>query len=251
MISREALEKIAKHYKMSLFPTVIREYCQHLFLSQLYKISESEKLLFKGGTALRIIYGSPRFSEDLDFSLYSIEKHDVKSFVEDIFLKVLTEIGYSGISVQIGSNTNPTTGGYFATAVFKVLNFEPISIEINISNLSGKENVRGEVDNISSDFVSTYSIIHLPQEVIVDEKIFDALCERKKPRDFYDLYFMMRRNMLSSDQKQRLVKIQNRIEDEACHIDFGKELREFLPVDQQSIIRDFGKTLKAEMQREL
>jgi len=28
----------------------------------------SQKLVFKGGTALRLAYGSPRFSDDLDFS---------------------------------------------------------------------------------------------------------------------------------------------------------------------------------------
>jgi len=40
---------------------IAREYFQHLFLSNLYKSKDSEKLAFKGGTALRIIYGSPLF----------------------------------------------------------------------------------------------------------------------------------------------------------------------------------------------
>ncbi|MBN1444929.1 MAG: nucleotidyl transferase AbiEii/AbiGii toxin family protein [Candidatus Omnitrophica bacterium] len=51
---------------------IAREYVQHLFLSSLYREKSSEKVLFKGGTALRIVFQSPRFSEDLDFSGFGI-----------------------------------------------------------------------------------------------------------------------------------------------------------------------------------
>lgn len=37
-----------------------------------YQEKEAEAILFKGGTALRLIYQSPRFSEDLDFSGFKI-----------------------------------------------------------------------------------------------------------------------------------------------------------------------------------
>ena len=43
---------------------VHREYAQHLFLSSLYQIENSNKILFKGGTAYRLAYKSPRFSEE-------------------------------------------------------------------------------------------------------------------------------------------------------------------------------------------
>ncbi len=67
MLSLKNLNEFIK--KLQTIPkNVVREYIQHLFLSCLYKIKGSEKLLFKGGTALRIIFGSPRFSEDLDFT---------------------------------------------------------------------------------------------------------------------------------------------------------------------------------------
>lgn len=69
MISGEVLEKLATHYQTGVFPNIVREYFQHVFLSELYKLPEAEKMLFKGGTALRIVNGSPRFSEDLDFSI--------------------------------------------------------------------------------------------------------------------------------------------------------------------------------------
>ncbi len=72
MLNKETLQKLAIQYQTSLFPNIVREYFQHLFLSELYKFPDGEKMLFKGGTALRVIYGSPRFSEDLDFSLLEL-----------------------------------------------------------------------------------------------------------------------------------------------------------------------------------
>ena len=251
MISAENLEKLARQYRMSLFPAVTREYFQHVFLEQLYRMPKAESLLFKGGTALRIVYGSPRFSEDLDFSLYGFEQYDINNFVEDIFIKVLEEITRSGIRTEIGQNTNPTTGGYFATAIFRIFDFDPVSVELNISSHASREKVRGEVDSVTGDFVPTYSVVHLPQVKIVEEKVFGALRERKKPRDYYDLYFMLRRNMLSAEQKSRLAEVKEEIIKEASHIDFSNELGAFLPADQRNLARDFGKTLGAEMRRQL
>ncbi|MBS3906484.1 MAG: nucleotidyl transferase AbiEii/AbiGii toxin family protein, partial [Syntrophaceae bacterium] len=48
---------------------VVREYWELIILRGLYESPQGRYLIFKGGTALRLAYGSPRFSEDLDFSL--------------------------------------------------------------------------------------------------------------------------------------------------------------------------------------
>src|SRR3989344_2112963 len=97
MITKESLQALARSYQASEFPNIVREYFQHLFLSQMYKLNGAEKLLFKGGTALRIVYGSPRFSEDLDFSLFGVPGHEVKKYVEDMFVRVLVEIEHQGV----------------------------------------------------------------------------------------------------------------------------------------------------------
>lgn len=47
----------------------LREIMQEIALAGLYRAGFFEKAAFYGGTALRIFYGSDRFSEDLDFSL--------------------------------------------------------------------------------------------------------------------------------------------------------------------------------------
>ena len=200
MITGEQLEKLAREYQTSLFPNTIREYYQHIFLEYLYQVPEADQLLFKGGTALRIVYGSPRFSEDLDFSLFGVLPERVKTFVEGLFITVLENLERRGIHISLSPKSGVTTGGYFGLASLTMTGFQPVTIAMNIS-VRPKEKLRGEVETIAGDFTSTYALIHLPQEMIVEEKVFGALLERKKPRDFYDLYFMMRKNMLSSGQK--------------------------------------------------
>jgi predicted nucleotidyltransferase component of viral defense system len=53
MISRETIQKLARGYHVPESPNIVREYFQHLFLSELYKREDADRLLFKGGTALR------------------------------------------------------------------------------------------------------------------------------------------------------------------------------------------------------
>ncbi|MEK7542852.1 MAG: nucleotidyl transferase AbiEii/AbiGii toxin family protein [Patescibacteria group bacterium] len=250
MITNEALEKLSRQYQTGAFPNIIREYFQHVFLSELYKLPNAERVLFKGGTALRIVYGSPRFSEDLDFSLFGVAHQETKLFVEGLFVHVLAEIERFGIKVELGEKIGPTSGGYFGVATFRLFEYPPVGVEINVSTRDGKS-VVGEVDSIANNFVPTYTIVHLPQAEIVEEKIFDALVKRKKPRDFYDLYIIMRKGMLSLGQKKKLTKIKDDIIAEAKQINFKTELGAFLPADQQGIIRDFLATLERELNSQL
>ena len=250
MITSETLEKIGRRYQMGVFPNIVREYLQHVFLGELYKLPGAEKLLFKGGTALRIVYNSPRFSEDLDFSLFGVAHNEIKSFVEGLFVHVLAEIERVGIKVELGEKIGATSGGYIGVATFRIFEYPPVAVEINVSTRNGRS-VTGEGDSIASNFVPTYTVIHLPQYELVEEKIFDALRGRKKPRDFYDLYYIMRKGMLSPDQKKRLAEIKNEVITDAKNIDFRSELGAFLPADQQIAIRDFSTVLEREINRQL
>ena len=250
MISTETLEKLGRQCQMGVFPNIVREYFQHVFLAELYKLPDAEKLLFKGGTALRIVYGSPRFSEDLDFSLFGITQNKTRTFVEGLFVHVLAEMAHADIKIELGDKIGATSGGYFGVASFRMFEYPPISVEINVSSRNGR-GVIGEVDSIANNFVPTYTIIHLPQTEIVEEKIFDALVKRKKPRDFYDLYIIMRKGMISLDQKKKLAEIKNNIILDAKQINFKNELGTFLPIDQQGIIRDFSATLERELNGQL
>jgi predicted nucleotidyltransferase component of viral defense system len=251
MITQDTIKKLALQYRTSEFPNIVREYFQQLFLSQLYRMERSENLLFKGGTALRIIYGSPRFSEDLDFSLFRVEKYIKKEFMEDLFTTVLAEIEKTGsIKVGLGPKPGVTAEGYYGDATFSIYDYQPISVSINISSRNGRD-IKGEVDSVANDFVPTYNIFHLPQELLIDEKVFDALLRRGKARDFYDLYFIMRKGILTVEQKARLNTKKNEIISSSEKVDFYSELSVFLPQDQQAIIKDFKNNLIKELNRQL
>jgi predicted nucleotidyltransferase component of viral defense system len=55
---------------------IVREEYGMILLKQLFESELGKSFVVKGGTALRLAYGSPRFSEDLDFSV--IEPFDKK-----------------------------------------------------------------------------------------------------------------------------------------------------------------------------
>lgn len=250
MITQDAIRQLANQYHTPEHPNIVREYFQHLFLSELYKLPEAEHLLFKGGTALRIVYGSPRFSEDLDFSLFSIPEHERKDFIEKVFESVLTEIERSGVEVKYGTKFGPTKEGYHGSTSFSLYDYPPVDVEIDISGRNGRE-FHGEVSTVASGFVPTYNIFHLPQADLVNEKIFSALLGRMKDRDFYDLYYLLRKNMVTGEQKKELAQHAAKIVQEAESRDFKPELSTFLPVDQQTIIKNFAETLKGELNRQL
>src|SRR3989338_8358551 len=84
MITRQFITELSTKNQTSE-QNIAREYCQHLFLSYLYRNVVAEKLLFKGGTALKIVFKSPRFSEDLDFSAYEISVYEINNLVDGVF----------------------------------------------------------------------------------------------------------------------------------------------------------------------
>ncbi len=249
MITQDAIKTLTVRNQTSEL-NIIREYFQHLFLSQLYRLEGAENILFKGGTALRVIYGSPRFSEDLDFSIFNVEQYQQKKIIEDLFTKVLAEIEKIGIKVEIGPKPGATTEGYYGDATFKLYDYQIVGVEINVSSRNGRD-MSGEVDSVANDFVPTYNLYHLPQIELIEEKVFDALLKRKKARDFYDLYFIMRKGLLTVDQKGRLAGLINIIKSEAEKVDFKSELSVLLPQGQQAIIKDFKQNLINELERQL
>jgi predicted nucleotidyltransferase component of viral defense system len=63
MLNRYECQSVEDHVK------ALREIMQEIALLGLWRSKFFEKAAFYGGTALRILYGMDRFSEDLDFSL--------------------------------------------------------------------------------------------------------------------------------------------------------------------------------------
>lgn len=64
---------------------ILREYLQARILEGLQRVGAMSALAFQGGTALRFLYGLPRYSEDLDFALEGTrESYDLGACVTGI-----------------------------------------------------------------------------------------------------------------------------------------------------------------------
>jgi predicted nucleotidyltransferase component of viral defense system len=217
---------------------VRREYCQHLFLSWFYQQPLTDQVFFKGGTALRVIYNSPRFSEDLDFSS---SLANVRA-LEDAVLGALAGIARENVDVEL-AESKTTSGSYLS-----IVNFRgegaPIAVQLEISLREGEK--RGEAVTVISDFVPAYTILALEREQLINEKI-QALLTRKKARDFYDLYFLLRANLLLPGEKGILSQALETVKN--TELDFERELKEFLPKSHWAIIRGFPSTLQREIER--
>lgn len=238
MLNRENLEKFTKLYQTDI-ENVVREYCQHLFLSFLYQQPDSERLLFKGGTALRLLFKSPRFSEDLDFTGTGI----IQKTVEELFADTLLEIERTGIRVDI-AEAKETTGGYLGIAFFFLYDLR-IGIQIEVSLRQGKR-LKGTRTLIHSDYLPAYTVVHLPIEDIISGKL-QALFSRKKPRDFYDFYFLLSGNFPIVKEKKNLERALKLLQD--SDINFKTELKKLLPASHQMILKDFKSNLTREIEK--
>ena len=238
MINLKLLQQLSNRYQTTL-DNVTREYFQHLFLSLLYQEKKSEALFFKGGTALRLVWHSPRFSEDLDFTGFKLTFPQLESMMENVLLKIEGQ----KIKTQI-EESKQTSGGYLAIFHFETAAYaSDIQIEVSLRNTP---EITGTVSIIHSDMVPPYTLIHLNEQELVGGKI-QACLSRAKPRDFFDIYFLLRSNLFPTHLKKKLSLILKQLESK--EIDFVKELKQFLPVNQYLIIKNFNQTLKRELIR--
>lgn len=252
MLDRNFFQNFAVKSETS-FRNIIREYTQHLFLRSFYTKRGCENFLFKGGTALKIVFGSPRFSEDLDFT--GIGK---SGDYEKILEEVLFDLSSEGVNINL-VESKPTSGGHLANMVVSLFE-EKVEIQNQISfresgplrppsREAGSEVSKGGGENIvvATSLVPAYSIYLLDRAILVEEKI-QALIERAKPRDFFDLYFILRkeelRKLLTIDSAQR-EKVLARVESQSRR-NLERELKELLPRSFWRVISDLPAALKKE-----
>lgn len=81
--------------------SILKEYLQYKILQSIFNSKYESKLAFLGGTALRIVHGNTRFSEDLDFDNFNLSKNDFFELGENIKKDLEAE----GISTEISTKT--------------------------------------------------------------------------------------------------------------------------------------------------
>ena len=216
-------EEFARRFKIAV-EHVVREEYEMLLLRGLFESRLGSDLVFKGGTALRLAYGSPRFSDDLDFS--TIDPIPTEEFVHIVqaLSKALPQV----------TLVEALAKRFTLFALFKVREAylpQPFSIKIEISTRPGVwERSRDfELRLLATDFTSVTVLAQVATLERMWEDKQKALAARKQPRDLYDLWFIAQK--LGRDFSPDLTGFDRKA--------IKRELRKYLPRSHWRVIEQW------------
>lgn len=187
------LTAIKKNYPedMQIFDRfILKEYLQYKILQFIFDSEYGKNLCFLGGTALRIIHGNTRFSEDLDFDNFGLNEWDFDGLIQEIKRKLEME----GYEVEV---RNVFKGAYRCHLKFpKLLNklglsgYEEEKILVQIDTMQQSYNYNFEKFLLNKFDVFT-EINAAPADILLSKKIGAAIGRKSlKGRDFFDVVFL-------------------------------------------------------------
>lgn len=235
MITTTQIKELSLFYKIDEF-TILREYLQLLVLSYVYQENNANRLIFKGGTALRLIYGSPRFSEDLDFST-DLSFEEVEDFVTILRKKITMEVpeftfnliykGKEGVRYNIKYQPND-------------LNF-PLNLRLDFHIVSKLENVEKSILTTKFPVLIFPTIFHLSKTGILFEKL-ECLETRFKGRDIFDIWYLLSKGEeIKNLNNKKYIENIKKFDDKDLILDLNK----FLPASQRQILPELKTLLVA------
>lgn len=188
------LEQIQQNYAENLRPfkkNILREYLQYKILEIIFNSEFAHKLSFLGGTALRMMHGNNRFSEDLDFDNLGLSEKEFVALSE----KIKTDLEKQGMEVE---TVNTAKNAYrckiklpkiLFTNELSAIEGEKIIIQIDTAphdfSYEPEKKILNKFDVFTSVFVT-------PADIILSQKIYAALNrKRAKGKDFYDIVFLL------------------------------------------------------------
>lgn len=250
MITQEQVSTLAKKNKIN--ETVIfREYLQLVFLQKLYQKTFSQKILFKGGTAIHLIYQAPRFSEDLDFSV-TAPLSEFSAYIAAVLKRMEDEEGVTW------KEKKSLSGKQFLLAAENLL---PYKTYIALDFSFREEVFSGERSIIQSAYpiLFTSYVYHLSGEEILAEKI-RAVMTRRKGRDLYDLWYLLSKGAQVNPKmiRQKLAFYEMKSISGAEIVkrvasfpkkDFTLDLRPFVPLNERERLPDFFDMLQAQIKK--
>ena len=190
MITADFLDKKAAVSQIDRY-TIIREYVQLLFLRYFYEEKVNHlKSFFKGGTALRFLFGSFRFSEDLDFTCVGSMKK-ISSCLKDILPKLERESGFA-ILVKDEKLFEEVGVAYRLVCQPNELIRQPLGIRLDFSFREKPREPEVSAVAVADYPISPFPLVtHLSKKEILTEKI-RAILVRETPRDLFDLWFLLK-----------------------------------------------------------
>lgn len=186
----------------------LKEIIQEIALLGLQRANFFEKAAFYGGTSLRILYSLPRYSEDLDFTLFKTDK-DFK--LTPYFSSVERELAAYGFHAEIQRadkkmNTDVESAFIKANTKVHLLQVEPLQQFGSDVQNNKKLQIKFEVDTdpvTSFEYEARY-LLHPTSFPIISLKkpdlfagklhalLFRKWKNRLKGRDFYDYVWYLK-----------------------------------------------------------
>lgn len=201
---------------------VVREEYEMVFLKALLESKYGKNLVFKGGTALRLVYNSMRFSEDLDFSL-------IGEISWRGFQKILEERASDFEPIKIKEMREKYFTYFALFSIKEDFLKQPFLLKIEISKRV--VNWRKERDFKFLQLTTPVSILATAGFVVTLDRAYKdkkrALIERVKGRDLFDLWWLSQRL-----KKEEKFLANSRFDRKVI----GSELKRFLPKGSWVII---------------
>jgi len=197
---------------------IVRENLEVAVLDALTQSDVIQKLIFYGGTALRLAYGSPRFSEDLDFLM-------IKKVPTQKFKSVLKNFIKKNPIAKIKDFKDKRN------TLFALLNFKttllkyPLNIKIEIAKR--KNGVDYEFIPLSSPCSHLTPIIPTAKIESLENLKRKAILGRHQPRDWFDLWYISKYLKKPFDPPKTFP-----FEKE----EFKRELKRFLPKNKWILV---------------
>ncbi len=203
--------------------SVVREYWELAVLRVLLGTPAGVRLVFKGGTALRLAYGSPRFSDDLDFSL--AKATGFRAFESSI---CQVRMAYSDLELTDLAEKRRTFLAEFRIrdAVLE----RPFRQVIEVSRRRpGSE--ANELRLLSSPCSPLKVLARVATAEAIRKDKLAALAERKAARDLFDLWFIAQATGRSLPAE--LPRFDVRV--------LRRDLRKYLPRSYYPVVEELAK----------
>jgi len=199
-----AIGKMLEKYDLSTADKTyeaLREILQEIVLLGLYRAGFFDHAVFYGGTALRILYGLDRFSEDLDFSLLQADKNFDLGVYRKSIVQTLKTFGFE-VNIQLKNQEGVIKSAFLkGNTAQHLLNIKAPDDVIAKYGQGRLVKIKFEVDTEPPlDFQSEKKTQLLPAPFMIHSmklsslfagKIHAILCRnwssRPKGRDWYDL----------------------------------------------------------------
>jgi predicted nucleotidyltransferase component of viral defense system len=214
------LQSLSKELKIDI-ERLTREYWEMMVLREISQSKIGDFLIFGGGTALRLAFGSPRFSDDLDFYLrkklsFSLFKKEIEKISQKLNLKI----------------TDLYNKFYTLLAEFQVKeDFLPLPFKLKIEVRKKIMKKGYETRLLFSPCVNFQVLLYALEIQKLKEFKEKTLKERKDPRDLFDLWFISQK--LKEPFKKPKIKIERK--------KIKQTLSKFLPLDYKGVIEELSK----------